>query len=75
MLLAQGQLIDDAVSPQPPDRRRICLIRVTLVATPRDETHGRSLHRYIYRLDGTFAASARARANPHLVITLAELSW
>ncbi len=83
VLLAQGLLLDAAVSRDTPDRRRLCLIvqhlscgalrwsaptlrmaaklGVVLAATPRDETNGASLHREIFRLDGTFAASARQR--------------
>jgi hypothetical protein len=84
VLLAQSLLVDAAVSPEPPDRRRFCLIvqhvscgalawsafalrvaaklGVALAATPYAETHGASLNREIYRLDGTFEAAVRARA-------------
>lgn len=84
VLLAQGLLIDAAVSSKVPDRRRLCLIvqhvscealawsvctlriagklGVLLAATPRAETHGTSLGREIYQLDGTFEASASRRA-------------
>jgi hypothetical protein len=77
-LLAEGLLLYAAVSPNPPDRRRFCLIvqhvscsatswsavtlraartvGVTLAPTVRDETHGSSLSRDIYILDGRYAA-------------------
>ena len=86
VLLAQSLLVDAAVSPEPPDRQRFCLIvqhvscgalawstftlrvaaklGVTLADTPWAETHGTSLNREIYRLDGTYEATSRARANP-----------
>lgn len=86
VLLAQSLLVDAAVSSEPPDRRRFCLIvqhvscgalawsafalrvaarlGVTLADTPWAETHGMSLNREIYRLDGTFGPTSRARATP-----------